>query len=453
MLNNPEFIKNFQLEFSLIRSIFMPVILGMIFFTTYLINKSSMEQAAHSIQIAALVLLGIIVFVWGTKIATESLVNEFNEKTWDSQRMTTIGPFDMTCGKLFGSTIFAWYGGLICLLTFTVSSFFAIESTKLIKILFIIIFAGIFLQSTTLSFILLDFEKKRYSGKLNTSSVSAFIIILLLFLTPLLTMGFNSRKIIFWYGFEMIQMDLLLYSSIFFSGWGLTGLYRKMRSELQFENNPWVWLFFNISLMVYGAGFSTNFYALQNNSLLYTYLLISFLTGGVLIYTMALVEPKSIVQLRWLLEKAGKRKWKEFILKLPAWFISLVMVILICAVLVIMRITMNLTDSSYWFQEKILTFSPLPFLFFCLRDLGIIIYANLKNTTKNSDFTAIIYLLIAYLLIPIMLSSIKAEYLMPWFIPYFSTNLLNSLLPVSVQTFLVFYLLKRKWPTLDDRAL
>ncbi len=159
MSGNPEFIKNIQLQINPVKLVLMPIVLGMIYFIIYLMSTDSREPAAYSMQAASLFLLGVLVFVWGTKMAVESLAGEFNDKTWDSQRMTAIGPWKLVWGKLFGSTLFAWYGGLFCLLMFAVSSFFAPESYQFLELLLFILFVGVFAQATTLAFILTEFAK------------------------------------------------------------------------------------------------------------------------------------------------------------------------------------------------------------------------------------------------------------------------------------------------------
>lgn len=142
MIGNPEFIKNIQLQINAVKMVLMPAVLGMIFIVVYLMNADSYKPVEYAMQVASLVLLGVIVFVWGTKMAVESLAGEFNDKTWDSQRMTAIDPWNLAWGKLFGSTLFAWYGGLFCLLVFTVSSFFSPKSYRFLELLLAWYFAA-----------------------------------------------------------------------------------------------------------------------------------------------------------------------------------------------------------------------------------------------------------------------------------------------------------------------
>ena len=109
---NPELKRNLWLEFSLHRLVAMPAVLGLIFLGAAL--------GTHPVSDVGVATTGLILFVgltgvWGARRAAESVTEEFHSKTWDGQRMSAIGPWAMTWGKLAGSTSFAWYGALLCL--------------------------------------------------------------------------------------------------------------------------------------------------------------------------------------------------------------------------------------------------------------------------------------------------------------------------------------------------
>ncbi|CAK8715930.1 hypothetical protein GKODMF_07515 [Candidatus Electrothrix gigas] len=442
MIGNPEFIKNIQLQINAVKMVLMPAVLGMIFIVVYLMNADSYKPVEYAMQVASLVLLGVIVFVWGTKMAVESLAGEFNDKTWDSQRMTAIDPWNLAWGKLFGSTLFAWYGGLFCLLVFTVSSFFSPKSYRFLELLLSILFAGVFAQATTLAFILTEFAKNRDFGKLNLSSYSVAGIIFPLLFFALVAGAYDARGTMQWYSITLRPMEMMLYSSVYFCLWGVIGFYRAMRKELQFDTGPWVWTLFVFGLMLYTAGFISNNDELDRSQWLFFALYISFFIGMISFYLMAFSEPKSIVDIRWLTDKAAQRKWGDFFVKLPTWFMSLLLVVLLCSVLLFMKASMHaaLVDGPEWLINFV-QFSPLAFLLFCLRDLGVILYVNLTSAKKNRDIVAIFYLIILYALVPTILMVTDTESILPWFFPVNSAGFLNSVVPVAAQTGFVFFLL------------
>ncbi|MCI5194490.1 MAG: hypothetical protein D3915_15425 [Candidatus Electrothrix sp. AU1_5] len=215
-----------------------------------------------------------------------------------------------------------------------------------------------------------------------------------------------------------------------------------MRKELQFDTGPWVWTLFVFGLMLYTAGFISNNDELDRSQWLFFALYISFFIGMISFYLMAFSEPKSIVDIRWLTDKAAQRKWGDFFVKLPTWFMSLLLVVLLCSVLLFMKASMHaaLVDGPEWLINFV-QFSPLAFLLFCLRDLGVILYVNLTSAKKNRDIVAIFYLIILYALVPTILMVTDTESILPWFFPVNSAGFLNSVLPVAAQTGFVFFLL------------
>ncbi|MCI5139655.1 MAG: hypothetical protein D3922_14880, partial [Candidatus Electrothrix sp. AR1] len=171
--------------------------------------------------------------------------------------MTAIGPWNLVWGKLFGSTLYAWYGGLFCLLVFVVAFFSAPKPFRFLDLLLFLLFAGVFVQSTLLAFILMEFAKNRDLGKLNLSSYSVAGILFSLTLLPFAIGAHDADNTTLWYSIELHPMRMLLSSALFFCLWGIIGFYRAMRKELQFDTGPWVWTLFVLSLMLYASGFVT----------------------------------------------------------------------------------------------------------------------------------------------------------------------------------------------------
>jgi len=107
---NPEFQRNLWLELTPRRMFLMAVVLALIFFAAAL-TQGTVSGPGE----AARWLYYLIVVVWGTRNAALSVVGEIRDRTWDGQRLSSLGAGTMTWGKLFGSTIYNWFGGAICL--------------------------------------------------------------------------------------------------------------------------------------------------------------------------------------------------------------------------------------------------------------------------------------------------------------------------------------------------
>ena len=55
----------------------------------------------------------LTVIVWGTRRAAAGMGAEVRSATWDWQRLSSMGPWSMTWGKLFGPTAFTWVAGFV----------------------------------------------------------------------------------------------------------------------------------------------------------------------------------------------------------------------------------------------------------------------------------------------------------------------------------------------------
>jgi hypothetical protein len=429
MIWNPEFRKNIQLELNPVKLVLMPVVIGMIFAIVYLIRLDN----APLLQTASLVLFTLLVFAWGTKMAVESLINEFNDRTWDSQRMTAISPWSLAWGKLLGSSLFAWYGGLFCLLIFAASTAaMPADGWRMLKMLLFIIFAGTCIQTTMFASILTEFAKKREAAKMRVSSYSIVAVLLLMQIASFAVPAYNTYDTVQWFGIELHPFDIMVYSSLFFCLWGTVGMYRAMRKELQFESRPTVWALFLISMMIYCAGFISSGAKLSFADQLLICCFCSFVIAVSSFYIMLLTEPKHLVDFRLIRRKAQQKDWAGLMTKIPAWLISLLLAAILCAVVSVLTSTAWLTDlnKDYNFFQQL---SPFAMLLFCLRDLGIVLYVNFSSTKKNRDVTAFFYLVILYILVPGLLQIAEANVLLPWFLPFLESNVINTILPIAVQ--------------------
>lgn len=112
---NPEFLRNFWLEMTMHRRLMMPVVLLFIFFITHSIGEWAL---VHNVSLLIYVVLTML---WGARLTGETLIDEIDNRTWDQQRMSAIMPWQMSWGKLFGSTVYVWYGALFTLPFFLLS--------------------------------------------------------------------------------------------------------------------------------------------------------------------------------------------------------------------------------------------------------------------------------------------------------------------------------------------
>ena len=107
---NPEFRRNLWLELTPRRMATAAILLALAFFAAALSGGSAWRPAS-----VASFIYYVVVVLWGSRNAALSVVGEIRDRTWDAQRLSSLSAAEMTWGKLFGSTIFNWYVGGICL--------------------------------------------------------------------------------------------------------------------------------------------------------------------------------------------------------------------------------------------------------------------------------------------------------------------------------------------------
>ena len=449
MIRNPELLRNMWLELSPSRLVTMPLVIGAIFFINYLV-ANNIPDFLSILRGTAFIALGLLLFLLGIKEVSESIINEVNNRTWDSQRMTSIGPWEMALGKLFGSALYAWYGSLFCIAAIIISSVYLPDPIYNYKLLITILLSALMIQAASLCFILTGLRKNRARQQMKSSSYIVLAFILLIFflaVIPQLISAFRISEIdINWYHLNFSPSNFILSSIIIFLGWSLIGLYRNMRLELQFYNGPWVWVLFLASLMLYANGFLVNENVVAPKNRFIASLYLSYAISLVLTYLTVLGESKYIVDFRLLLNKFKCRHWKEFQFSLPMWLITLAAAVLLCLATLIGSILTEVPDFN---KIEIPTLFPLTVLFFLLRDVTLLIYVNLKESASRADVMAVVYLLVLYVLGPLILSFSGLDFLVSTFLPNFSGNFLTATLPVLLQCLFLFYLVKKRWKILN----
>ncbi len=436
MIRNPEFRRYVWLELTLHRTLAMPALILLLFVPLYTLSETGNTEAQKNISNLCLLLFGGLVFLWGSQLSSNGILSEVAGRTWDTQRMSPISPWSMTWGKLFGSSVYTWYGGALCLGIY-VSLPHAPLFERLASALAMVL-AGIWLQALSLlgSFLLVwkDSAGARSGGGVGIILVGLFL------LAPVLGIVVDPdvrTSTLRWYGAEWIVFRFWLCSLTALAAWTVVGVYRLMRAELQLRGGPWVWLAFVLFLMVYAAGFvdGASSWTSPPEELLHR-LLLAYLIGIGLVYVMALLDRKEFVAFRRLLHCAEGRDWKRVLEELPAWLATLPLVIGLCIGLVLLPQAGEGSPP----QSFVIGMS-----LFLLRDLGILLGFNLSANPKRADVTALFYLVLLYTLAPGLLHAFGGDSLLGIFWPRLEGTLLTGTAPVLAQVLLVGLWVFARW--------
>lgn len=393
MNGNPEFRRHLWLEMTLYRMAGMPLVLAGVFYIAYLSDKS---RFGESVAATAAVLFVALTFLWGNRQATESIITEIRDRTWDWQRMSSIDPWSLSWGKLFGSTIYTWYGGIFCLAVYFASSGDPAPDT--IRIIAILVLGAILCQASGLlaSLQLIVIKERDYSRSFS----SAFLLLSLLVL-PVFIPQMMHKGTVVWYGNGYAKIDFILGSLLCFDAWLLAGIYCLVREEFKFRTAPIAWPAFTLFMMIYAAGFTES--SPGNGDLFSSRLLIAFIIACGLTYLTILTERKDPVAYRRMIKEAKDRRWLRLLEKAPCWALTLPFVV-VTAILLI-AFTSGAGENVYRLSPVFI----ISLVAFLGRDLALFNFFNLGERTKRADMLVILWLSILYGLIPGIFMLLKME--------------------------------------------
>jgi hypothetical protein len=459
---NPELAKNLWTEFSPQRLIAMPAIIGLItllLFTNF-DDEVSAWKTIHYVSLSGFILLGML---WGVKSAADSILDEYNEKTWDWQKMSIIGPWRLAIGKLFGSTSYNWYGAMICWALFVTSSFYTEQPYTELKIAVLLILSMISVHGLMLIISLQMIRKA--DGRTKIKSNRIFIIGIVLISTASRFFGLSylddgSDSPLSWYNVIKNPTDIAILNTLFYGGWILAALYRSMRAELQFSDKPIWWFAFIFSNLMFQYGFIIG---IEKFTLITGFSLslgILFLETITLVYFLALTEAKDIVNFRYLVQSLRNNNMDGFLRQVPLWLITLPISFLLGLAAVLLFTVMPVTDSTKELYADFSIKNSLSLILaliaiygFVIRDLGVLLLLNFSSRPKRADAAMIIYLLLAYVLFPMLTKDLP---IIGLFYPNVQGNLFLMVAIPLVEMSIVLFFLNKRWQALkapDNTAI
>ena len=411
---NPEFERNIWLELTTRRVLLMVALLALIFFATALVGDSWTPSSAASW------LYYLIVVVWGSRSAALSVVGEIRDRTWDGQRLSALGAGTMTWGKLFGSTIYNWLGGAICLALILVHLVTHVGPvTAGIEALYYVAI-GVIAQSGAFLASLVAIGRRQSHSRFEIFvyqmvGLAAAVAVYWVWSTADPVAALLSHKpavdFVTWWGMPLDARAFLLVSVAVFAGWTLLGCYRAMRLELKMRNGPLVWLAFLVFMGLYVAGFDAWLSAdVKGWDAVALRLLLAGTTFGVLTYVMVVLEPKDRVLYRWIGGRLGQGHIANALSALQAWMMGYFATFVTAAALSLWL----MRDPAAAAVGQPLVLASLGFL---TRDVALFVLMNSLPGKRNGDFAALAILFALYVLAPAIIAGLQANGLLLLFFP------------------------------------
>lgn len=447
---NPEFQRNLWLELTPGRLIFMPTVLALVF--AAVLVSTPLDARWEAIESVATFFFYAIALLWGTRSAASSILEEIRDRTWDFQRLSALAPWTMVWGKLFGATVYQWFGGLLCLaiigLALSQTPGSNLQSIAFhVTVLFLI---AVLAQSVSLLASLIGMRRRPGHSRFDIFAYQAIGLVTafsVLSTWQPFQWAYTDRgrglpddlqwlAELRWFGLPVDALDLFLLTLGLLVFWALIGCHQMMRSALRVRNGPLVWTAFVTFLVLYTCGFiapSESVWAWWSNDRLPAVFLISV----ALTYVMVVLEPKDIVDFRWLFTQVKSGHFGRAFWRLPSWALSSTFAIQALIV------TLIVGRGMVWpFENGEVNLVAL--LGFMARDVGIFIFFAVGTRSMRGDFGAIVTLLILYAVLPIILGQIVSQNLLALFFPLAGDNAILSILSAFLQAGAVWFLTSRQ---------
>jgi len=397
---NPEFLRNLWLELSPRRVLLMTVLLALAIFAAALTGGKDYLPAA-----VAETLYYFIVVVWGARNAALAVVGEIRDRTWDLQRLSALGAGEMTWGKLFGSTIYNWYGGALCLAVVLIYGFATRGPVATFIDLVYYVTIGIIAQAGAMLASLIAVRRRQRHTRFEiflyqlaglVAALAAFWVWETADPAGSIITHRPPTDFIAWWGQSFDARPFLLVSLALFGGWILVGCYREMRRELKMRNGPLVWLAFLVFMGLYIAGFDawlTRDPQMAAWSAGALRLLLAASMYAVLTYVMVLLEPKDRVHYRWLGSQLAHGRIGAFVSNFQAWMMSYFATVAVTVAL-ILWVGQHAANAA---GTQAVIAAGLGFL---TRDVGIFVLYHAFASRRRGDFGVLAILFAIYVLLP-----------------------------------------------------
>ncbi|MBI1216374.1 MAG: hypothetical protein GC185_11240 [Alphaproteobacteria bacterium] len=372
----------------------------------------------------------IAVAIWGCYEAASALRDEVKGNTWDFLRMSSISPWPLVAGKLFGATSYTWYLGLVTLPFFLyayVADHGAETLGEALQVAGYMVAAGVIGQAT--AFLASFIDMVMLAGRTGKNRVPRVIgpFILGLVVSSQLFFGLavqvgramSARPAYFlhhhvtWYGQQTVQQAAMTAGMAFALFWLLFGAYRMARAELMYRVTPVVWMLFLASLLGFLCGFVQPRLFYYYMQLFGLFILSLGITYGVMILEAS--DGRKYARFSDAL-RAGD--WRRVFENMHKWLAGLPFVL----AMYVMTLT-HVPEAGLHLSFEALGCFMLALLLFALRD-GLVIHMALTGGDgKHVTFKLLFYYVLAYLLLPsvqMAASPGRAVDFMPWFFSLFS---------------------------------
>jgi hypothetical protein len=401
---NPEFKRNLWLSFSRHKLIAMPVLLALVFLAIAISDKNTPQIIARNLYIASTGLFIFIVWLWGARNANLSIVDELRDKTWDQQRMSALGPWAMTWGKLLGATSFNWYGGAFCLAVAIPAAIYDGRPAWMLDVPALIA-GGLMLHSGLMAL-------NMHSGQIEASLIQrgglgwVAIVFTLFSLQAISSTALMDHEIA-WWGIGMSGKLFVLASTVLFATCAVFAAWRIISNALQVRTIPWAWPLLALILTGYFSGFSPHL----TGAWQFWYIgSVGLVVSLIMTYATLLTEPMSLPDWNKLRLRQQRGDWRGWLQHLPLWPTTLFLAFCFGTLAMLPGLPGNDTPATFFHL-------PITLALMALRDAAIVLFFSLSARAKRPAAVAVLYLIVLNGLLPFLFKQAGMESASFFFLP------------------------------------
>ncbi|MBR7159214.1 MAG: hypothetical protein IKD08_06050 [Alphaproteobacteria bacterium] len=419
LLRNPEFIRNVWTELTPKRLIAMPLLLITAYLVTYMASNMVMEKSVQ--PTLCLFFYCIFTYVWGTRLAAETVIKEINHNTWYFQAMTPMAPVTVAIGKLFGSTAYVWYGNFICFILYFLSYHIGdtgltpLSTGELFSNIVLFIILGVLAHIVPLLFALDVIRWRHFFEKFD---VTFFQFIGMAVIVPLwfALSGDKQAEAFLWYGHWFSLREMIQIVALILIAWSFIAIVNQIKYEFGQEPYPVSWFLFALSVVIVLFGFNNY----ESNVPFISYIGTSaafFVVLG-LTYLSLCGESNMALRPHMMLKYYRTKQYKRLFMIMPRSLITVPLILVLAVVLIVEFASFG--DG----QGESIGFMVFAMIFFMLRDFcfvylySLFAQGNEKVTTVVPDFI----ILATYTIVPIVLFKMDLPILRAFFMPTFYEN-------------------------------
>lgn len=394
---NPELQRNVWLELSPTRLAIMPMVIGLI------VTVASLGSGMRAVSETALFLFVTITVVWGAFKAARTVTDEVRDRTWDSQRMAGLSPWTMTFGKLVGTTIYCWYGGVIALAIFAAGRILAPaeQAGDLPLWLDLVrhVLGAVFAQAVALGASLAGARRRRGQARADSflffaAGMAAYLSVESLrsagsvFNSVSESVGGEAIRVTWWS--TSIDAEIFTVASLaFFAALAIAAAWRLMRVELQSPAQPAAYALFAALGILWFAGFQGD----GPDRALSALVVCIGLT-----WATVWIEPKDVVAWRALAQRAPGAS-----ALMPATITALALTWTTALAAAALVATQGPTT------ELASALAAPAFAAFVTRDVLVFAFFHLGDRQKRGDFAAVLTIVLLYGFAPALLSGVMGS--------------------------------------------